>query len=101
MPVAQPARRGAGVVERLACRQQVQVAVVGIQTAPELRGTRDMTVAGNGRGRRVPPLVQPVPVIAERVGGEQVRERDLDIGEHVTRQEKRRRGISTAACPGA
>jgi hypothetical protein len=47
MPGAQPVRGAAGVVERLARHQQVQVAVVGIQTAPELPGVSDMTVTGN------------------------------------------------------
>ena len=89
VPVAQPRLRAARVVERLARRQQVQVAGVDVQTAAELRGIADVPVAGNqpAHTRHGGEQPQAGPVIPERITGVGVQERDLDVGQHVARHQ--------------
>jgi hypothetical protein len=82
---AEPVFGEARVVDVTACLHRVQVREVGGDPAAELRVVAGAAVAGDndvdaGNVREQP---QALPVVAERIGGLHVKERDLQVGAHV------------------
>jgi hypothetical protein len=100
--VALPLHRHPRVLERLACSQPLQIPVVGIEAPPELSRVADMAVprhhpAHVRYGRK--PL-DAGQVVTERVICDGVQDRDLDVGEHVARDQHAGVGDEHRAVPG-
>jgi hypothetical protein len=82
---AQPVFGQARVSDIAACLNRVQVGEVSGDAAAELRRVAGVAVAGDDRGdaRDAGEQAEARAVAAERVGGVQVGQRDLNVGEHV------------------